>query len=60
MCCLLAISSIRKVLGPLTAWHDDPFSFSAREADPFVGGFVTWRIQDAANTAPGQYYAEVF
>ena len=56
---LLAISSIRKVLAPLTAWHDDPFSFSAREADPFVGGFVTWHIQDAANIEPGQFYAGV-
>ena len=56
---LLAISSIRKVLAPLTAWHDDPFSFSAREADPFVSGFVTWHIQDAAKTEPGQFCAGV-
>ena len=48
-----------KVLAPLTAWHDDPSSFSAREADPFVGGFVTWHIQDAANIEPGQFYAGV-
>ena len=31
----------------------------AREADPFVGGFVTWHIQDAANIEPGQFYAGV-
>ena len=48
-----------KVLAPLTAWHDDPFSFSAREADPFVGGFVTRHIQDAAKTEPGQFCAGV-
>ena len=56
---LLATSSIRKVLAPLTAWHDDPFSFSAREADPFVGGFVTWHIQVAAKTESGQFCAGV-